>query len=75
MTGTPDGTSRGDAEALLREQGAKVTGSVSKATTFLLAGEDAGSKLEKARALGKPVLSLADLHAWIQTGNRPFPGN
>lgn len=75
VTGTLDGISRGDAEALLREQGAKVTGSVSKATTFLLAGEDAGSKLEKARALGKPVLSLADLHAWIQTGNRPFPGN
>ncbi len=43
----------------IRALGAKVTGSVSKSTDYLLAGEEAGSKLDKARELGVPVLDEA----------------
>ena len=51
ITGTLPGVSRDDATARLESAGAKVAGSVSKKTDFLLAGEDAGSKLAKAREL------------------------
>jgi DNA ligase (NAD+) len=64
ITGTlsrPRDAIKGDLEAL----GAKVTGSVSKKTDYLLAGSDAGSKLEKARALGVPVLDEDGLAALI----------
>ena len=54
-------TGREEAEALLKRLGAKVTGSVSKKTTLLLAGEKAGSKLEKARELG---IAVQD-EAWL----------
>jgi DNA ligase (NAD+) len=50
---------------LIVARGGKVTGSVSKKTTWLLAGEDAGSKLEKARALGVPVLDEAAFRAML----------
>ena len=59
ITGTLDGMSRDDAQAALERLGAKVSGSVSKKTTKLLAGRDAGSKLEKAQALGVPVVDEA----------------
>ena len=52
ITGTLDGMTRDEAQAALERLGAKVSGSVSKKTTALLAGHDAGSKLEKARSLG-----------------------
>jgi DNA ligase (NAD+) len=48
---------------MIRRLGGKVTGSVSKKTTHLLAGEEAGSKLEKARELGIPVLGDAEFRA------------
>ncbi|WP_270182723.1 NAD-dependent DNA ligase LigA [Alkalihalobacillus sp. CinArs1] len=51
LTGKLSQMSRGDAKKKLEEQGAKVTGSVSKSTDLLIAGEDAGSKLEKAESL------------------------
>jgi DNA ligase (NAD+) len=44
---------------MIRRLGGKVTGSISKKTTHLLAGDDAGSKLDKARELGVPVLDEA----------------
>jgi len=56
LTGTLPGVAREEAAALLEGAGARVSGSVSKKTDFVVAGENAGSKLEKARSLGIPVL-------------------
>jgi DNA ligase (NAD+) len=55
--------SREEASEMIRRLGGKVTGSVSKKTTHLLAGEEAGSKLEKARELGIPVLNEPEFRA------------
>jgi len=61
ITGTLPTLSREQAQALLEQAGAKVAGSVSKKTTGVIAGEAAGSKLDKAIALGVPVLDEATL--------------
>jgi DNA ligase (NAD+) len=71
VTGTLS-VDRKEAENLLKDRGAKVASSVSKATTFLLAGEKAGTKLKKAEALGVPVIDEAALHAWLAGGPKPF---
>ena len=65
ITGTLPTLSRDEAKALIEAHGGKVTGSVSKKTSYLLAGEKAGSKLSKAGALGVPVLDEASLNAMI----------
>lgn len=57
LTGTLEKYSRNEASDLIKERGGKVIGSVSKKTDFLLAGEAAGSKLEKAQQLGVRVLT------------------
>lgn len=62
ITGTLPGMSRDEAKALIEANGGKCSGSVSKKTNYLLAGADAGSKLEKATALGIPVIDLDTLH-------------
>ena len=59
ITGTLPSLSRDEAKALIQKAGGKVTNSVSKKTDYLLVGEDAGSKLEKAQALGITQLSEA----------------
>ncbi len=60
VTGTLPTLARADIEALITKLGGKASGSVSKKTSFVIAGEDAGSKLAKAKSLGVTVLSEAE---------------
>jgi len=71
ITGTLSGRQREQAEDALRELGAKVSGSVSKKTSFLVVGADAGSKLAKAQSLGVPVLDEAALERILDTKQPP----
>jgi DNA ligase (NAD+) len=61
ITGTLPTYSRDEAKKLIEDAGGKVSGSVSKKTNFVLAGEEAGSKLDKARELGVPVIEEPEL--------------
>ncbi|MDB4870902.1 MAG: ligase [Gemmatimonadales bacterium] len=61
ITGTLPTLSRGKATAVIEAAGGRVTGSVSKSTSFLVAGEEAGSKLEKAKTLGVEIIDEAGL--------------
>jgi len=65
LTGTLPTLTRDEAKALLETAGAKVAGSVSKKTAYVVAGEEAGSKLDKARELGVPVIDEAGLRALL----------
>lgn len=60
LTGRLTGMSRGDAEALLKAKGARVTGSVTKKTTLVIVGEDAGSKADRARELDIEMIDEAE---------------
>ena len=73
LTGTlvQSGMTRDEAGAHLKARGAKVSGSVSKKTSFVVAGESAGSKYDKAISLGVPVLDENDLLRIIETGEAP----
>ena len=66
LTGTLPTLGREEAKALVEAAGGKVTGSVSKKTNWVVAGEEAGSKLDKARELGIEVLDEAGLRALLQ---------
>ncbi|MCC5933624.1 MAG: NAD-dependent DNA ligase LigA [Balneolales bacterium] len=65
ITGTLPTLKRTEAAALIEQHGGKVTGSVSKKTSCLLAGEEAGSKLDKAQKLGVRIISEDELHSMI----------
>ncbi|MCB0915829.1 MAG: NAD-dependent DNA ligase LigA [Actinobacteria bacterium] len=68
VTGTLAGFTRDQATAALQDAGAKVTGSVSKRTGFVVVGENPGSKFDKAISLGVPVLDEAGLQVLLESG-------
>jgi DNA ligase (NAD+) len=65
LTGTLAKYSRDEAKKLLEEAGAKVSGSVSKKTNYVVEGAEAGSKLDKARELGVPVIDEAEMEKMV----------
>lgn len=67
VTGTLPTLSRKQATQLIEKAGGRVTGSVTRSTDYLVVGEDAGSKLEKARELGIPQMDEAELLARLDT--------
>ena len=71
ITGTLSGLQRDAAEDALRQLGAKVSGSVSKKTSFLVVGADAGSKLAKAQSLGVRILDEEALQRILETKKPP----
>ena len=73
LTGTPPPLSRDAAGGLTEAAGGKVPASVSKKTSYVVAGAEAGSKLDKARELGVPVLDEDGLHVVLRGGELP-PG-
>uniref|UniRef100_UPI00066770CC BRCT domain-containing protein n=4 Tax=Burkholderiaceae TaxID=119060 RepID=UPI00066770CC len=70
LTGTLPNLTRDAAKEMLEAAGAKVAGSVSKKTDYVVAGAEAGSKLAKAEELGIPVLDEDGLHQLLE-GNTP----
>ena len=68
LTGALPTLSRDEAKDLLEARGAKVAGSVSKKTDYVVAGSEAGSKLAKAESLGIPVLDEAGLRSLLESG-------
>ncbi len=75
LTGGLERMTREEAAAALKALGARVAGSVSSKTSFVVAGADAGSKLEKALSLGIPVLDEAALEVVLSSGRPPSPGS
>ncbi len=68
VTGTMPGYSRDGAQEAIVARGAKAAGSVSKRTDYVVVGEGAGSKAEKARALGRPIVAAEDFQRFLDEG-------
>mgnify|MGYP002144128309 FL=1 len=68
LTGTLPTLKRDDAKAMIEAAGGKVAGSVSKKTDYVVAGEEAGSKLDKARELGVAVIDETELIELLKKG-------
>ena len=66
LTGTLEKYTRKEAEKIIEKFGGKVSGSVSKKTSYVLAGEEAGSKLTKAQSIGVPVITEAEFEKMIE---------
>ena len=71
LTGTLPTLSRAQAQEMIRKNGGKATGSVSKKTSIVLAGESAGSKLDKARELGVTIIDEVQFLCMIEQQKRP----
>ena len=69
VTGTLPNYSRDEIQDLIEKTGGKASGSVSKKTSYVVAGEAAGSKLTKAQSLGVPVLTEQELLELIERGS------
>ena len=68
ITGTLANYSRDEAKKLIEDAGGKVAGSVSKKTHYLLAGSDAGSKLDKAKELGVQIIGEKEMETLLRDG-------
>jgi DNA ligase (NAD+) len=75
LTGGLDGLTRDEAEAAIEAHGGKVTSSVSKKTSFVVVGENPGSKLAKAEQVGTPVLDEAGLRELLEHGTPGADGS
>ncbi|MGH9283611.1 MAG: BRCT domain-containing protein, partial [Acidimicrobiales bacterium] len=71
LTGTLPGMTRDEAQAAIEAAGGKVSGSVSKKTAYVVAGESPGSKLDKAQSLGVPVVDEDGLRALLDQASSP----
>jgi DNA ligase (NAD+) len=74
LTGTLEGQTREEAGEAIQAQGGKVSGSVSKKTSFVVAGQNPGSKLDKAESLGVPVLDEEGLERLLSDGPEAVGG-
>jgi DNA ligase (NAD+) len=68
VTGSLDGFSRDEAKEAILARGGKAAGSVSRNTDYVVVGENAGSKEDKARELGRPILDEAGFRRLLETG-------
>ncbi len=74
VTGSLEGFSRDEAKEAILARGGKASGSVSKNTDYVVVGENAGSKEDKARELGRPILDEAGFRRLLETGEaEPLP--
>jgi DNA ligase (NAD+) len=73
FTGTLSGLTRGEAERLAEKAGAEVASGVSRRLDFLVVGDEPGSKLEKARRLGVPILAEAEFLERVRNGKGTAP--
>jgi len=70
LTGTLARYSRDEAKKMIEDTGGRVSGSVSKKTDYVVAGSDAGSKLDKARELGVTVIGEGEMESLVGTSPR-----
>ena len=75
VTGSLEGFSRDEAKEAILSRGGKASGSVSKKTDYVVVGENAGSKEDKARELGRPILDEAGFRRLLEDGPEVASGD